>query len=127
MSEALKQLLRVAKAAPAHLLHMRAFTETADCGTAFCLAGWASIDPWFRKNTKINDLLPANNEFPQFFVVDRERLAEIFDITGKQAEDLFALDIVTSAEPHAISKAEVVRQVKALIDGEDIRPYAYLR
>lgn len=53
--EALKQLKRVVKAAPAERLHMRAVMEKAECGTAYCAAGWAAQDKWFEDNTEITN------------------------------------------------------------------------
>jgi len=43
--ELLRRLREVIAEVPDDRLHMRRLVEVSECGTAFCAAGWAAIDP----------------------------------------------------------------------------------
>lgn len=122
-TEALQQLYRVAEEAPEELLHMRAVVEKASCGTARCLLGWAIIDPWFQKNTIINDILPPDwNE--RILPSHKESfLDEIFGINCEDTDNLFALNMHAYADEHAVSKDEVLWNLRELIAGNSALPY----
>ena len=53
--ERLTQLRRVVVEAAPDRFDMRSFSADTPCGTAYCAAGWAAIDPWFREHTHINE------------------------------------------------------------------------
>jgi len=125
----LKQLRRVAEEAPDEQLHMTSFVDTnASCGTARCLIGWAIIDPWFQKHTRINDVLPADFAETHFGLTPKHAkiLKEMFDIDGREVSALFAFHSYMNSDPHGISKADVLASIDALIEGHSIRPYAGL-
>lgn len=143
------QLRRVAEAAPEHRLHMRNFCESeAACGTAYCLAGFAAVDPWFRANTTINRILEVaeDDETGELLVyetgvlpegvskTDEERvyalsatfvgLGRLFDLRPADAYNLFGGGLDYAAGEHAVGKDEVLWNVDALLRGEAARPYA---
>ena len=129
----LTQLRRVVADTPDHLLHMRAFTEVAACGTARCAAGGAAIDPWFREHTRINEVLPAEPYGDDWLVTtcssyaDWKALAECFRLSQCDADNLFAADLNVTADPHAVSKAEVLENIDRLLAGEPAFRYAATR
>ncbi len=124
--EVLKQLRRVAEEAPEDRLHMTSFVDPrASCGTARCLLGWAIVDPWFQKNTRINDFMPADYDMPGMALNTNKRklLREIFDIDGYDQSALFAFNATMTADPHAVTKAEILGNIDALIAGGRARRY----
>ena len=60
--EILLNLRRVLLAAPEERFEMENFSTNTGCGTAYCLAGWARLDPWFVDNTKISSLLEIESD-----------------------------------------------------------------
>lgn len=125
--EALRQLRRVIEAAPEDRLHMRAWSENAECGTAYCAAGWAAIDPWFQQHTSILETFrvsPHSIVYTDYAVTAFSRLDEIFRIGIWNSEALFGKGINSSLGPHSVTKAEVLQRIDALIAGGDIEPYA---
>jgi len=129
----LTQLRRVAEAAPEERLHMRAYCEDAECGTAYCLAGWARIDEWFIKHTSITHIFSLDTEgfvraaydtYDQSGVPPIVRLGEMFDIGTDAAHDLFGGQLLKDSDPHAVTKAEVLAQIDRLLAGQDTEPYA---
>ncbi len=123
--ELLRQLRRVVDAAPDDLFHMRAFCETAGCGTARCAAGWAAIDPWFLANTWISQIIDVDNEG---FVTSIDgfafsKLAKLFDIPQHDTDNLVGGQLKPSHPPHAVTKRDVIANIDALIGGLETRPY----
>lgn len=120
--KALRRLRSVFRAAPAELVHMRDYTESAPCGTARCLIGWGWTDQ------KLIEMgLPNIPQGGRAFY--SRRLAKFFGISVNVARHLFAFYLGRSSEqvlennPHAITKAQVLRQLDRVIAGKPIRPY----
>lgn len=128
--ERLKQLRRVVEAAPEDRLHMRTFCEQAECGTAYCAAGWAAIDPWFRENTEIEGVFEYADDghlFTGFGVWDVfDPLADIFGISRLAAGCLFGYGMSVTDEPHAVTKAEVLANIDRLLRGLPAERYAVI-
>lgn len=120
--EALQQLRRVVQDAPDDLLHMRAVVEEAACGTARCALGWCIVDPWFQKNTAINDIYPIDYSRPGL-VLDPGTQA-LFDISCQDANNLFGGNLGRSIDEHAVSKEEVLWNIDELLAGRHALPYA---
>jgi hypothetical protein len=124
----LKKAIEVLDNVPKGMLHMNAITDNAECGTAHCLAGWLSVDPWFRKHTEINDIIPHDwNDWILPRGDNGAKLANVFDISLIDSSKLFDMDSFRSMESHAISKREVKRNLQRLIDGKPTIQYKVLR
>jgi hypothetical protein len=129
--ERLKQLRRVIEEAPEDRLHMRAYSEVAECGTAYCAAGWAAVDSWFQKNTEINETLEVTEEgriIVADIVADGDRdefenFADIFGIHPDDSEALFGADPARDIGPHAVSKAQVLDNIDRLLKGKPAEVY----
>ena len=121
----LKQLRRVVDAAPDDRLHMRSFCEQAECGTAYCAAGWAAIDPWFRKNTGISNLFAVSKLgiVMPLHQCDDGTLGELFGLSDVDAYHLFAFGQNERIGPHDITKPEVVANIDRLIAGQNAVKY----
>lgn len=119
--ERLEQLKRVVRDAPDHLFGMAWVDDDTDCGTVRCAWGWASVDPWFRQNTDIDERGFAGAD-------------DLFGISWESAESLFCPDYLAqdreeSTEEYArwansIAKAEVIANIDRVIAGK--RPVAYV-
>jgi hypothetical protein len=140
--ERLKQLRRVVEQAPEHRFHMNHWCDTnAGCGTAYCAAGWAALDPWFRENTEIEQIFKLEHLGPDpeikglelFDVRSRDwpyigrtfgRLADMFDIEDEESERLFGQGLeADDSHNHVVTKAEVLERIDGLIEGQEIEPY----
>ena len=122
--EALENLARVVRHAPEELFHMQAVVSHPPCGTARCAIGWAIVDPWFRENTELGELVPIDYDGVGFYGFDTDDLAHLFGITEKDANKLFMVTgYFRSAEEHPVSRAEVLWNIKQLLDGKHARPY----
>lgn len=119
--EALTELRRVAEAAPEELLHMRMFREVADCGTAYCLLGWASLDLYFQA------LGLRSAEETSRFSSEVDKMSDILGINELQVARLFASDISVDVDPHAVTKTEVLKNIDRLIKGKQAREYKAMR
>src|SRR6185312_5342489 len=105
--EALTNLLRVAREAPEDRLHMQSWCEQAECGTAYCLAGWAAVDPWHRKHTAIDKAFYRNRDgivWPQVLDVTGFLADHVYGIAARDARILFAVEVVAHMDPHPITK-----------------------
>lgn len=122
--EALKQLRRVVSDAPDDLFHMRAVTEQSKCGTARCAAGWAIIDPWFQKNTRINEAMPA--DWSNEGLSGANIIEQVFGLDEGNSERLFAMSAGCNLDAHDITKIEVIANIDRLIAGEDAEEYEAL-
>jgi hypothetical protein len=117
--EALRELRRVAEAAPEDLLHMHVITEKAPCGTAHCLMGWAMIDPYF---CALPNFPRREGDWDSMVL----KAAKALGLEEIEAHCLFATSprfLTFSLHPHAISKAEVLWNLDELIAGRDACAY----
>lgn len=123
-TEALQQLKRVVEEAPDHRFDMQLFEQQTHCGTARCAAGWAAVDDWFQANTNINHALPVQNGRikPQYTPHLFALLGTIFEITTKDAENLFAAES-GFIQDDTINKREVLDNIDSLIAGNGTREY----
>lgn len=133
--EALEQLRRVVEAAPEERLDMRKWCGKSACGTTYCAAGWAAIDPWFQRNTDILDTFDVREGTTRDGVLTTlvghrrgagmasKALARIFGIRWREAVFLFGLNLDNDHLPSDVTKAEVLERIDALIAGDDIGPY----
>lgn len=117
----LKQLRRVVEDAPDDRLHMRDWCDpVAPCGTAYCAAGWAAIDPWFRANTEIEEIFEvddAGHVHRRAPVSACDRLAALFDINVDAAWKLFLSIPYGDADPHRVTKAMVLENIDRVLAG----------
>lgn len=126
--EKLRQLRRVIEAVPDDRLHMRTFCEEGECGTAYCAAGWAAVDPWFRENTDIGDIFGVDSDGTLFVICGYScvfsDLADLFGLTRTDADRLFGADLEPDVTaPHAVNKTEVLNNIDLLLAGEKTKPY----
>jgi hypothetical protein len=124
--ERLTQLRRVIEEAPEDRLHMRRWCEKAKCGTAYCAAGWAAVDPWFAENTAIRKIFHVE---PGGFVEPlsgevMSDLAKLFGITNTDARNLFGAALEPGTGPHSVTKKEVLDNIDRLLDGQPAERYA---
>jgi hypothetical protein len=126
--ERLRQLRRVVAAAPEDRFEMRRFC-TADqrCGTAYCAAGWAALDPWFQKETPMSDYFDlVDHEQGTLVLANDNRncfrgLATIFDLDGIETKELFGACLPSGCK---VSQAAVIANIDRLLQGEATMPYA---
>jgi hypothetical protein len=122
--ENLLQLKRVVENAPEHRFHMTAFIEAAECGTAYCAAGFAAIDPWFQENTTIGEAFKlGKNEQFEIEGDPFDKLQDIFELDKHDTLNLFGANISSSAGVHDVTKEMVLDNIDRAINGEDIEPY----
>jgi hypothetical protein len=126
--ERLRQLRRVVAAAPADLFVMDRFcTMNQPCGTAYCAAGWAALDPWFQKETPMSDYFDlVDHEQGTLVLANVSRncfrgLATIFDLDGIESKELFGADLPLGCK---VSQAAVIANIDRLLRGEATIPYA---
>lgn len=126
----LKQLRRVVAAAPDDRLHMARWCETADCGTAYCAAGWAAVDPWFRENTEIGTIFGVRDDgtiYPNSLVWrPLSALARLFAISIHASCHLFG-NVPCSADPHAVTKAMVLANIDLILAGKPAQHYGTMK
>jgi hypothetical protein len=124
--ERLEQLRRVVLAAPPERFHMRTWCEKALCGTAYCAAGWAAVDPWFRENTDIERIFRVGHDgmvYAEIFT-PTDGLAKIFDISSADSRNLFGGDLnPTYSDPHGVSQKDVVANIDRILAGLPAEPY----
>lgn len=129
--EALRQLRRVVEAAPEEQFHMRACVEQTTCDTARCAFGWCIIDPWFRENTRVGDIpIDFDNwsfDFDLGIMTNAVFFEQIFGLTDKQSNILFARSASRCLYPHAITRKEVLANIDRLLNGEAPKPYKAIR
>lgn len=113
--EALRQLRRVVKAAPAERFHMETWFSWSHCETAACAAGWASKDDWFKAEGRDWCLAVVDHDWLEIEKASSETLFAM----GRPFELTAALD----ANPHAVTKAMVIRNIDLLIAGKKPRSY----
>lgn len=135
--ERLQQALRLLDEIPDDRFHMRAVTEDCECGTAHCLAGWMAVDSWFRQNTNVNEIIPADWHRPSWPHIGRNAsqlvsdavydLSQMLGIDERSGSRLFADGLNRAYGPHAVSKSEVRENLERLIRGEPAKAYAVIR
>jgi hypothetical protein len=118
--EALRELRRVAEAAPEDLLHMHVITEKAPCGTAHCLMGWAMIDPYF---CALPNFPRREGDWDSMVL----KAAKALGLNSKEAHLLFASGLARGSDPHDIGKGEVLWNLDQLIAGKPPLPYRNAR
>jgi hypothetical protein len=122
--ELLQQLRRVVNAAPDDRFHMGVWCDRSLCGMVYCAAGWAAVDRWFRKNTSIGDIFGVSVR--GFVTVESDDvfgdLAKLFELATDSAFKLFGL-VPYGDGPHAVTKAMVIANIDALIEGRKARTY----
>ncbi len=113
----MENLLRVARAIPPKELDMRAITSRHNCRTLHCLAGWAGVDPWMRRQglriDRDGDLLLHRRDG----TVAGDLLSilqEFFDLPYSTVVWLFGF---SSANIHA-TKRTVVKNVRLVLAGK---------
>jgi hypothetical protein len=126
--ERLRQLRRVVAAAPADRFEMRRFcTAGQPCGTAYCAAGWAALDPWFQKETPMSDYFDlVDHEQGTLVLANDNRncfrgLATIFDLDGIESKELFGACLPSGCK---VFPAAVIANIDRLLRGEATIPYA---
>ncbi len=115
--KALQALRKIAESIPDDQLHMRNYTEVADCGTVHCLLGWAVEFPPFR-----SCVTPDERE-NKAYLNALERVNRKLGITTSEGVVLFAGDIDTYGDPHDVKKSEVLWNIDQLIEGLEPLPY----
>lgn len=126
--ERLRQLRRVVAAAPADRFVMDRFcTVGLPCGTAYCAAGWAALDPWMQKETPMLDYFALVSFDPETLVAPRglrdgfHGLSTVFDLKSAETEKLFGGDLPSGCK---VSQAAVIANIDRLLQGEATIPYA---
>ena len=127
--EALRQLARVVNAAPENRFDMRRFYSHGSlfaCGTAYCAAGWAALDPWFAEHA--GGAGSGLGSGPRDAALDRfhdfcrfSHLERVFDLDEQQTEALFGGNLPPTSRPP--SKQAVLRKIKQLLAGQVISAY----
>lgn len=125
---ALKELRRVIKAVDADKLHMAKFVDyDAECGTAYCAAGWACKDEWFRAHGLLFDEeidAPKMGGYPGGF----KSLAWFFELNEEDCSRLFGGNLICGGmNPHQVSKKEVLDNINRLLNGEGAVEYKACR
>jgi hypothetical protein len=126
--ERLRQLRRVVAAAPADRFVMDRFcTAGQPCGTAYCAAGWAVLDPWIQKETPMLEYFTVEDFDQETLVVPRgprggfHGLSTVFDLKSAEADDLFGAYLPSGCK---VSQAAVIANIDRLLQGEATIPYA---
>lgn len=118
----LLHLRRVVEAAPEKKFRMARFSTLMECGTAYCAAGWAGIDPWFKKR----GLRLVNTRWggPEIFYKRRpaenenalSNLETFFGLSRDQACNLFGGKL---RGYESVPKQEVLANIDRLLHGQE--------
>jgi hypothetical protein len=120
--ECLRQLRRVVEAAPEDRFDMRWISTLTDCGTAYCTAGWAGIDPWFRQHTELGRAFRVGLGGMLNWDEDlAEVLGKVFGLTDRETYRLFGLFV---GEGDEATRRHVLANIDRLLAGEPARSYA---
>jgi hypothetical protein len=126
--ERLQQLRRVVAAAPADRFVMDRFcTVGLPCGTAYCAAGWAVLDPWFQKETPMLGCFELASRDQETMVKAYDgrtcfrELASVFDLDCIETEVLFGAGLPVDCK---VSQVAVIANIDRLLRGEETIPYA---
>jgi hypothetical protein len=111
--EALVRLRQIVLEAPETLWDMSHFSTSKKCGTAYCAAGWAAQDQWFKERNLSLDNYSSNTNF-------FSRLEKLFDLNERDCGNLFGGDLQPGDE---VSKEEVIANIDQLLDGKPTLVY----
>lgn len=135
----LLRLREVIAEVPDDRLHMRILVEDSECGTAFCAAGWAAIDPVLgprirqELHVQLRGWLPEDEPaapltesdlHSEGFVCIQLALTSVLGLSAVDSDRLFASGIFRYADRHAVTKAEVLWNIDRLIMGKHARRYS---
>jgi hypothetical protein len=98
------------------------FSQETDCGTAYCAAGWAVVDPWFREHTDLGATTRLREDGSLKWLIRPawEVLAWVFGLSGEEVSALFYPD------KDRVTKEEVLINIDRLIAGRPARLYSQL-
>lgn len=97
-------------------LHMKTFVHHAQCGTAYCAAGWAAQHPYFKRiHMTLSNLCRSPNPFG---ILERT-----FCLSREDTVALFAGNLEINDPDHCASKQEVIDNIDRLLRGEPAVPY----
>jgi hypothetical protein len=97
------------------------------CGTTYCAAGWAALDPWFQKETPMLDYFALVSFDKETLVVPRDLrdgfhgLSTVFNIESADTEKLFGGCLPIGCQ---VSQAAVIANIDRLLHSEETIPYA---
>lgn len=118
--KALRRLREIFVPVPDDRVHMAVIADNVGCGTVHCLLGWGIED----------DELRSAGLRAAFFGSDGvSGAADFFGIDNADAEALFAwnpppkLSRALRRNPHAITKAAVLRKLDRVITGKPVSHY----
>jgi hypothetical protein len=118
--KALRRLRAVFRKVPADRVHMRTIEENTSCGTACCLLGWGMRDAKLRRMGLERDMWITSDSAAKFFGIGERTAAHLFAFfNGWFSPEVTRLTL----DPHAITKAAVLRQLDRVIAGKPIKPY----
>ena len=125
MNKAITRLREVIKAVDEDRLHMTTWSEKAECGTAYCAAGWARLDPQLQQTTTINQIFAISADGLVYSTCNDpfRALAEAFDISKTDSENLFGGELHWDLPPHCVSKREVLDNIDRILAGIPTEPY----
>lgn len=117
--ERLEQLIRVMQSLSPHEkrkhFNMGSWGRDTECGTTCCAAGFAGLDPWFRKKGfTLERLLPDDPNFKGYVVKTKngqEGWGAIWEFFGVHCDD--ASDDKIFSDPRSV--AGVIKAAKARI------------
>jgi hypothetical protein len=120
--ERLQQLRRVVAEAPAERFDMAWICRRDHaCGTAYCAAGWAVLNPWFQQETPILDHFMILYKSDRAIVTTKNPdgafpgLAQVFGLELTDARDLFGGNLYSGSE---VSQSEVIANIDRLLNGK---------
>lgn len=128
--ERLEQLRRVIESVPEDRLHMRSVVEIAECGMAYCAAGWAACDPWFQAEGFVPAVVIVYKRGSEREILDASmdffEAARFFGLSQEDTINLFGGELSPSTPKHAVGKEEILENIDRLLRGEPTRPYEWL-
>jgi hypothetical protein len=122
--ECLRQLRRVVEAAPEDRFEMTIFSVSGKCGTAYCAAGWAAIDPWFREHTELGQVFRMCEDGTLNWGRNLELtpvLGRAFGLEEWDVDRLFGMFVNWVGE---VTRQHVLANIDRLLAGEPARSYS---
>lgn len=114
--KALRRLRTVFAKVPPHQVHMASILDHESCGTVGCLWGWGREDAVLQK---MMGYKMGFSEGTEFLGLTYEEGNALFLTSEVPTEVWDALN----RNPHAITKAQVLRSLDRIIAGKPIKPY----